>query len=306
MLSFLPAPIRGTLALLTFGFNTVFWGTLMLLVTLAKLVIPVAPWRRACSRLLIEIGQIWISGNNFVLWFNTRIQWRVNGLEGLDPKGRFLICSNHQSAVDIVVLQKIFNRRIPFLKFFLKKELIWVPVLGLCWWALDFPFMKRFSKAVIQKHPELRGKDLETTKKICQRFEAQPMSIINFFEGTRFNPQTHARQQSPYRHLLRPKAGGLAFVLEVMGSSLSSLLDVTIIYHDGPAKLMDLFYGDIRTIEVRVEQLTVPQQLLHGSYMEDEAFRDKVQGWVNQRWQLKDSFMAKSQDSAPQESQQSQ
>jgi hypothetical protein len=50
---------------------------------------------------------------------------------------------------------------------------------------------------------------------------------MNFVEGTRFTPAKHAAQQSPYKHLLKPKAGGLALALHVLGDRFDSLLDVT-------------------------------------------------------------------------------
>ncbi|MEZ4565573.1 MAG: 1-acyl-sn-glycerol-3-phosphate acyltransferase [Desulfobacterales bacterium] len=50
------------------------------------------------------------------------IRWDVQGLEGFSTDDSYLVISNHRSWTDIFVLQHIFNHRIPFLKFFLKKE----------------------------------------------------------------------------------------------------------------------------------------------------------------------------------------
>src|SRR3546814_9530339 len=115
-----------------------------------------------------------------------------------------------------------FNRRIPLLKFFLKQELIKVPLLGLAWWALDFPFRKRFTRAEIEANPSLKGKDLETTRKACEKFKEMPTSVMNFFEGTRFTQAKHDQQQSPYEFLLKPKAGGTAFALSAMDGKLAT------------------------------------------------------------------------------------
>jgi 1-acyl-sn-glycerol-3-phosphate acyltransferase len=136
--------------------------------------------------------------------------WDVQGIAGLDPRGWYLVNCNHQSWADILVLQHLLTHRIPLLKFFLKQQLLWVPVMGLAWWALDFPFMRRHSEEVLKAHPELRGKDQEATRLACEKFSLIPTSVMNFCEGTRFTPTKHQRQQSPYRHLLRPKAGGIA------------------------------------------------------------------------------------------------
>ena len=116
--------------------------------------------------------------------------------------------------------RKSLTAAVPFLKFFLKKELIWVPILGIAWWALDFPFMKRYSAAVLKKRPHLRGKDIEITRQACKKFKSLPVSIMNFVEGTRFTREKHDKQKSPFTHLLKPKAGGIGFVLSTMGEQL--------------------------------------------------------------------------------------
>jgi 1-acyl-sn-glycerol-3-phosphate acyltransferase len=153
-------------------------------------------------------------------------------------RGWYLVNCNHQSWADILVLQHLLTRRIPLLKFFLKQQLVWVPVMGLAWWALDFPFMRRHSDDVLKAHPELRAKDQESTRLACEKFALIPTSVMNFCEGTRFTLAKHQRQQSPYRHLLRPKAGGIALALNVMGDKFRAILDVTIVYPDGAPEFL--------------------------------------------------------------------
>lgn len=204
---------------------------------------------------------------------------------------------NHQSWVDIPVLQKIFNRRIPFLRFFLKQELIWVPLLGPAWWALDFPFMKRYSRQTLLRHPELQGKDREATRRACEKFRHMPVSVMNFAEGTRFTQAKHAAQSSPFRYLLRPKAGGVAFVLDAMGEALHAILDVTIVYPNGSCTIMDLIAGRVR--EIRVHVLERPMEAgLIGSYDEDTAFRGRIKAWMNTLWSEKDVQVARMQRAA--------
>ena len=140
---------------------------------------------------------------------------------------------NHRSWVDIVVVQWLFNRRIPILKFFLKKELFWVPVLGMAWWALEFPFMKRYPRAVLEKRPGAAGAGPEATRLACERFRDVPVSVLNFLEGTRFSRGKRGRQYSPYQHLLLPRAGGVAQVVSTLGDRLRAWLDVTIVYPYG-------------------------------------------------------------------------
>jgi len=255
-------------------------------VAAAKAAVPVEAWMRKCNRMLNAIAEnwIWVNNQNQKLVGNT--SWDIQGLENLDRSEWYLVLANHQSWVDIVVLQRIFHRKIPFLKFFIKKELLWLPILGQAWWAMDFPFVKRYTKSYLQKKPHLKGKDMEITRKACKKFKKIPISIMNFVEGTRFTDEKHRRQQSPYDHLLRPKAGGIAFVLGSMGEQIHRVLDVTIVYPDGLSSFWALLCGKIRKIKVRVRTLPVSPELL-GDYANDRHFRTGLQHWLNNIWEEK-------------------
>ncbi len=282
--------LRGILSMLLLYINTSFWFVFLLPLSILKLIIPISGWRKLCGLLLNTIAVSWISINNFYLRWLHRITWDVRGMEGLSLDRWYLVISNHQTWVDIVVLQKIFNRKIPFLKFFLKKELIWVPLLGIAWWALDFPFMKRYSAQFLKKHPHLKGKDIEITRKACRKFKSLPVSIMNFVEGTRFTPEKHDKQQSPFRHLLRPKAGGIGFVLSTMGEQLSDILNVTIMYPGGETSFWGFLCGRIKEIRIVVEKIPVTPEML-GDYVEDKEFQVKFQEWVNVLWTKKDAML---------------
>jgi 1-acyl-sn-glycerol-3-phosphate acyltransferase len=281
MLSLLPGPLRGTLSLLLFTINTIFWTTAILLVALLKLLLPVSGWRRFCGRIQNGIGIIWISINNCNLYLTNKIRWDVRGVDGLAPNEWYLVVSNHQSWVDILVLQRIFNRKIPFLKFFLKKELIWVPFLGLAWWALDYPFLERSTSA---------AKDIATTLQACEKFRTIPVSVMNFVEGTRFSIEKHHQQSSPYANLLKPKAGGIAFVLTAMGEQIHSILDVTIAYPHGVQSFWAFLCGKVPEIKVRVQSIPVGSELL-GDYFHDRKFRKQFMLWLNALWAEKDDRM---------------
>jgi 1-acyl-sn-glycerol-3-phosphate acyltransferase len=202
------------------------------------------------------------------------------------------VLANHQSWVDIPVLQAALNRRIPLLRFFLKSQLFWVPFLGLAWWALDFPFMKRYSRDVLAKRPELAGRDVEATRRACAKFKDIPVSVMNFVEGTRFTRAKHARQASPYANLLKPKAGGVGFVLDAMGGALHSLLDVTLVYPHGQPTFADLFANRIPVVHVIVRERPIPSELLGGDYENDPQVRVRVQRWINEIWRDKDAAIA--------------
>ncbi len=287
----LPGAVRGSLSLILYILNTVFWCIPLFGLVLAKAAVPLESWRRRCSRILNAIAENWIWVNNQnqrLIAGNTR--WEVQGLETLERSEWYLVLANHQSWVDIVVLQRIFHRKIPFLKFFIKKELLWFPVLGQAWWAMDFPFVKRYTKSYLQKKPHLKGKDLEITRKACQKFKKIPVSIMNFVEGTRFTNEKHRRQQSPYSRLLKPKAGGTALVLSSMGEQINRVLDVTIVYPDGVTSFWAFICGKIRKIEVRVRSLPVSPELL-GDYANDRHFRAGLQRWLNNIWAEKNRYI---------------
>jgi len=249
--------------------------------------------RRACHRVLMAIAASWIDFNSWLFERMTDTSITVEGLPEIDLEKQCLVICNHQSWVDIPVLQKLFNRRLPLLRFFLKSQLIWVPLLGLAWWALDFPFMKRYTRAQIERRPSRAGRDIEATRRACAKFRQLPVSVVNFAEGTRFSSAKHAAQQSPYRYLLKPRAGGIGFVLDAMGDSLDTLIDVTIAYPDGAGKLTDLFANRIAGVRVHIETLPIPDELRVGAVSGDPDQRRRVEDWINARWQAKDRRLAK-------------
>lgn len=281
--------VLGATLLLTL--NSIVHITPLLLIAMAKALLPLARARLVCDRWLMAIAASWIDVNSWMVDRLTSLRIQVDGLPEAMPEGHFMVLSNHQSWVDIPVLQKLFNRRLPFLRFFLKSQLIWVPVLGLAWWALDFPFMKRYTREQIARRPELAGRDIEATRKACEKFRHIPVSVVNFAEGTRFTPAKHAAQDSPYRHLLKPRAGGTAFVLDAMGETIDQLIDVTIVYPQGRGELLDLFADRIPEVRVRIRVLPVPEQFRGRDYQKDAEFRIEFQAWLNDFWQAKDEVI---------------
>lgn len=265
----------------------------LLLVALAKALLPSERLRLASNPLLTGIAESWIGVNNR-LW-DRFIGTRVSVDEGaaLEADGHYLVLANHQSWVDILVLQKVFNRRIPLLRFFLKRQLFWVPLLGLAWWALDFPFMGRYTPRQIARRPELAGRDIQATRRACAKFRAIPVAIMNFVEGTRLTPAKHARQASPYRHLLKPKSGGVAFVLDAMGEGLHAILDVTIAYPGGAPSMLDLLAKRVPEVRVQVRRRPIPEAMLRGDYPNDREFRARFQQWMNGLWREKDDDLAR-------------
>ncbi len=279
------AALKGALAALTMALATLIGVAVMMPFALAKLLLPFTPVRHVVDRALNAIATAWIGVNSAWMDWVGDTRWDVRGLDALEPRGWYLVTSNHQSWVDILVLQKIFNRHIPMLKFFLKRQLIWVPVIGFAWWALDFPFMRRRGGAS-------SAADLERARAACEKFSVVPTSVINFLEGTRYTRAKHDAQESPYRYLLKPKVGGIATALTTLGRQFHRLLDVTIVYPDGPPDFWTLMSGRLRAVIVRVQQREIPEALLTGDYLNDPGFRASMQEWVNGLWAEKDALIA--------------
>ncbi|EXI90713.1 MAG: putative acyltransferase YihG [Candidatus Accumulibacter regalis] len=288
MFHFLPAPLLGLIASLLLGLNTLVWVPILVSLAVVKLLLPFKALRLRLDPLLVHIAEAWIAGNSGWMRLTQKTVWDIEGGDGLDRHGWYLVNCNHQSWVDILVLQHLLTGRIPLLKFFLKRQLLWVPVIGLAWWALDFPFMRRHSEQSLEKNPELRGRDQEATRRACARFALIPTSVMNFCEGTRFTPAKQRRQQSPYRHLLRPKAGGIALALNAMGDKFQAILDVTIVYPDGVPNFWAFLCGRVACVRVRVRRLPVPTHLVKADYASDPAVREAFQQWLQQIWQEKD------------------
>ena len=287
MLYFLPYPLKGVLSLLLYTLNTVLLTIPLILISFFKFLIPVRWVVVILDRILISIATLWVGVNSFNSKLFCKIDWDIRGLEKLEKKEWYLIISNHQSWVDILALQTTLNQKTPMLKFFLKKELIWVPFLGLAWWALDFPFMKRYSKKQLEEKPHLRGKDLKRTKKACEKFKHTPVSIINFVEGTRFTPHKKGSQNNHFTHLLTPKAGGIAFVLGSMGEYLHKIIDVTIVYPDKIPTFWEYISGRVNKIIIDFEVIPLTDSLI-GDYFNDPEYKNRFFIWLNALWQKKD------------------
>ena len=285
MLVHLPPLLRGVITATLLGLNTLVAFTTMIPPALVKLLVPATGVRNACTRMLNAIANRWVANNNAWIHAVNRSRWDVQGVAGLHRRGWYLVSSNHQSWVDILVLQRVLHGHVPMLKFFLKAELIWVPVIGLAWWALDFPFMKR------GRGHGARSSDLKTTREACEKFKRIPTAVMNFVEGTRFTRAKHHAQKSPSRHLLKPKVGGLGIALATMGEMFEALLDVTIVYPGGIPSLTDLLCGRVGEVIVRVQRREIPPEVLGGDPIDDKAYRQRLSAWVEGQWQEKDQLI---------------
>jgi 1-acyl-sn-glycerol-3-phosphate acyltransferase len=277
--------------------NTLFWFVPVLVLAVPKLLLPIPVVRAGLTRILVVIGESWISVNTAIFYAACSIDWQLTGAEQLRRNKWYLLISNHQNSIDILLLQALLNRRIPFLKFFIKSQLMWFPFLGLAWWALDMPFMKRYSAAYLLRNPHMKGQDFATTRKACEKFRDTPTSVINFVEGTRFTEDKRIRHKDPYRYVLRPRAGGFAVAMTSMGDMFDAVLDVTIVYPHGVATFWDLCCGRHVEAVVNIRELPVEEWLTVGDYENDREWRRRVQIWLGEIWQEKDDLIQQIIDS---------
>ncbi len=283
--------LRAGFAAILYLVVLIVWFIPLVILGLLRFIIPLKKWQKLSKKLMESLHAIWLRSNYFLLKWITSIKWEVKGLDQLHYKGWYLLISNHQSWADILILQYIFSGKIPPLKFFLKKELLWtLPIASWACWLLDFPFMHRYSKAKIAKRPELKNKDIEETKKASAKFKEIPTTVANFIEGTRFSEEKHELQASPYQYLLRPKAAGIAFSLTVLGNFFHKIINVTIIYPPYQASLLDLLSGNIKKIIVDIETIPITKEWL-GDYENDRQFRINFQKKLNELWEQKDQLI---------------
>ena len=266
------AIFTGSLFFLLLVINTLFWCSFLLTIAVFKLLLPIESWKTLCTKWIIAIGECWIFCNGLWIKLLHKPEWIVSGFDSLNQSEWYLTMANHQSWADIFVLQGITNRKIPMLKFFMKDVLIWVPVIGLAWWALDMPFLKRYTQEQVKKNPSLRGKDVIEMKKSFGRFARYPVSIFSFAEGTRFTEAKHASQNSPYKKLLRPKSGGIGLTLSTM-PYIKKVLDFTIKYDSNDRTFWDFLCGRMSKVKIQVKIIDVPESLVQKNYAEDEKFR---------------------------------
>jgi len=282
--------LRGILSFLAVVLNTLFWCIFLLSVAVLKLLVPVEAWKKVCTKIIINVGECWIYCNGLWIKLLHRPELKVEGFESLDRSQWYLSVANHQSWADIFVLQDITNRQIPMLKFFMKHVLIWVPVIGLAWWALDMPFLKRYTKEEIEKNPNLRGKDVKEMEKSFSRYSRYPVSIFSFAEGTRFTEEKKIAQNSKFNNLLNPKSGGVGLTLTTM-PYIKVLLDFTIHYESSRRSFWDFLCGRMSKANVRVKEVQIPEYLLGKNYEEDIEFREDLKSWIENLWSDKDQYL---------------
>ncbi|MGL6262213.1 acyltransferase [Vibrio sp. WXL210] len=272
--------------------NSAVCSVLICIIAIFKLLLPTASLKAKGTALANRVMWLWASVNAAILSLSNRVEWDVESVEGLHKDGWYLMISNHLSWTDIVVLCCVFKDQIPMPKFFLKQQLLYVPFIGMACWALDMPFMRRYSRDYLLRHPEKRGEDLATTRRSCAKFQHTPTTVVNYVEGTRFTQEKQRSSRGDYQYLLAPKSGGIAYTLAAMGEQFDNIIDVTIAYPKNPNQpFKEMLMGKMRKIVVRVDVLPLDEQVT-GDYFNDKPYKRQFHHWLSQRWARKDKLLA--------------
>ncbi len=267
--------------------NMVFWCIPLHVLGLLRLAMSTGWIHARTGTLMDRIIDGWVVCNHALIRTLrlTKIHTQFDNPDRLSRTGWYLVVSNHQTWPDIIVLQDIFRGRIPPLKFFTKRELLWIPFAGTAMWFLGFPYVHRYSREALAANPELRERDKTATLRACDGFKERPTSVLNFLEGTRFTPAKHEAQQSQYRHLLVPKSGGLGYVGEALGERVVDVIDVTIDYDGGAPRFWDFFSGRCPGVDVTIHSHGIPDLI---SQLANGGGRDELKTWVDALWHAKD------------------
>lgn len=181
-----------------------------------------------------------------------------------------IIISNHQTWMDIPVLHGVVTGDGgPIIKFLVKRELLWVPIIGWICYALGFPALNRGQGA------NAREKDFAAIQAFSKSLTTERGGLLIFAEGTRFTAEKHRNQKSTYTHLLTPRPGGLKIALATTPPG-TPVVDLTIVYQ-GDTHFWRCLGGRTRVIKIVVRNY-------------DSAEIGDVRKWLVQRWREKDAF----------------
>lgn len=288
MLRFLPPCILGCICMLLFWVNCFILPSCLFILIFFNLFIPKSRLKCGYERWLNEFPRYWGTSSMKMVQFLNGMKVEVRGAENLNRKTWYMMMANHNSFSDILLLHLAFDNRVSPLRFFMKNNLKYIPFIGQVCLVLGYPLMKRHTKSQVAKNPKLKGSDLEATKRACERFKKMPMTIISFPEGTRYRPEKARIRKSPFKNLLKPKAGGVAFALGAMQDCLEKIIDVTIVYDtQKPLSFLSFYGGAAKRVIVEVKEFPITEELI-GDYESNREHRVQFQAWLNQRWQEKD------------------
>lgn len=267
--------IRSFLSFVFITVNLLIWLPGLIMAALVRIILPTQPVKKTMFRV---VSLIYKAAVNIDTWYLTqilKINLNIDApdelLDELSRPGKSLVICNHQSWFDIFVLQALICRGSPILQFVIKRELLWVPVLGWVCLVLDFPRMQR------KKDPLSRLLDRKTAKQASWNLNDEQGALMLFPEGTRFTPAKHLATSSPFQHLLTPKIGGFAVILQSIKKD-ARILDMAIRYEPAEADCWQCMSGAVNNITIKVTSTKVQE-------IDDAAL------WLKQCWRNKDIWL---------------
>lgn len=280
--------VRAALVLAYITCNLTFWIIPVVVLVVFKWLVPISSVQTGIYGMMAWIYRAAVQMDDWILFRVLKIQLDLTGFNQSYNGDFYLALANHQSWSDIFILQHLLNRKTPIIKFLVKKELIYLPVVGLICWAYDFPFLNRGKRTIKTSDKFNRTNDSQTLNKSLARFLRSSATIMNFAEGTRYSPLKAKKQKSPYRYLLKPKAGGLIAIYKMVGQELAAVLDFTIVYDAPRPTFWQFIGGKIPRVKVHLETI-LSDELKDNFGLPDTSFNpDRVTEWINQRWEQKD------------------
>ena len=266
---------------LTIGFGT------LAIVNVPRAIFPFKSLKIKLAKISNSIGEYTVYGLKIIMKIMHRDSMQVFDNNKFDKNAWYMAISNHQSWADIFILLVAAHKRIPLLKFFMKKELAWIPFIFLANKTLNMPFVNRHSKKELEKNPNLRNKDYENTLKACKRFLRSPSTIFSYAEGTRNDAAKHKAQNSPYKNLLKPRIGGIATALSAM-PNINILVDYSVVYKSEKRGAWSFLKGDMKDVKVLVRKYDIPENLKNKNYSTDAEYRENFKNWIEAIWIEKD------------------
>tara|TARA_B100000575_G_scaffold94095_1_gene75020 strand:- start:49 stop:945 length:897 start_codon:yes stop_codon:yes gene_type:complete len=267
------------------------FGTLAI-INIPRAIVPIKSFKVYLSKVSNFIGDITVYNLKVIMLImhgnNIQVINNNNDDDEYALDEWYMAMSNHQSWADIFILLASANYKIPLLKFFMKKELWWIPFIFLANKTLNMPFVNRHTRDEILKDPSLRLRDYENTLKSCKRFLRSPSTIFSYAEGTRYSEEKHKAQNSPYKNLLVPKVGGMATALSAM-PKINTLIDYSVIYKSKKRDAWSFLTGQMCEVKVLVTKYEIPDSLKNRNYSDDDQYRNDFKKWIESIWIIKDA-----------------
>ena len=214
---------------------------------------------------------------------------RINGTrvvftgDDVPMRENAILVANHQDMPDITAVMKFCKTkdRLGDMKYFVKKQLKWVPGMGWGMQFLDCLFVDR-DWASDREHIE---------RTFARLVDGEvPVHLVSFVEGTRLtftklaNAQEYARSRGLHvpRHVLVARTKGFAATVQGLRSHITAVYDLTIGYENGVPTLWQYIKGLVRRIHVHVRRFPVADL---------PRTAEDLRLWLQDRWQEKDELL---------------